>query len=183
MTLVRRGQDRERQPLHGHLLREFTMIRLLCVVGTLILTNSPAEGDPAAARTPAVAQNRPHGLALMSAEPNPGAPSTTTTAQLPPEIMVDRHLIRAERLLADDDPDAAFEAMNEILALQQEHDLVLQDNFHFQYARIAFAAGRTETAIASVSEYLIFRRSRRRILPRGTATARFRGSAARAGGG
>ena len=29
-------------------------------------------------------------------------------------IMVDRHLVRAERLLADDDPAAAAEAMNEI---------------------------------------------------------------------
>lgn len=76
-------------------------------------------------------------------------------AQLPPEIMVDRHLVRAERLLADNEPAAALEAMNEVLALQQEHDLELGNGFHFQYARVAFAARRTETAIASLNEYLI----------------------------
>ena len=76
------------------------------------------------------------------------------TAQLPPEILVDRHRLRAERLL-DDDPAAALEAMNEILALRDEHDLVLADGFRFQYAQAAFAAGRTESAIASLSEYLL----------------------------
>ena len=50
------------------------------------------------------------------------APGST---QLPPEILVDRHLVRMERLLATDDPEAALEEMNEILALQDEYDLVL----------------------------------------------------------
>ena len=44
--------------------------------------------------------------------------------------------------------------MNEILALQEEHDLVLQDGFDFEYAQVAYAAGRTETAIASLNQYL-----------------------------
>ena len=78
-----------------------------------------------------------------------------TAAQLPPEIMVDRHLVRVDRLLAADDPGAALEAMNEILALQEEHDLELGNDFPFRYARVAFAAGRTETAIASLNEYLV----------------------------
>ena len=78
-----------------------------------------------------------------------------TAAQLPPEIMVDRHLVRVDRLLAADDPGAALEAMNEILALQEEHDLKLANDFPFRYARVAFAAGRTETAIASLNEYLV----------------------------
>ena len=37
--------------------------------------------------------------------------------------MVDRHLVRVDQLLATGDPGAALEAMNEILALQEEHDL------------------------------------------------------------
>ena len=45
--------------------------------------------------------------------------------------------------------------MNQILALRDEHDLVLEDGFRFHYARAAFAAGRTETAIASLNEYLL----------------------------
>ena len=88
----------------------------------------------------------------------PGAvtsPSPASAAQLPPEIMVDRHLVRVDRLLAADDPGAALEAMNEIRALQEEHDLELGSDFPFRYARVAFAAGRTETAIASLNEYLV----------------------------
>ena len=78
-----------------------------------------------------------------------------TAGQLPPEIMVDRHLVRVDRLLAADDPGAALESMKEILALQEEHDLQLANDFPFRYARVAFAAARTETAIASLNEYLV----------------------------
>ena len=79
----------------------------------------------------------------------------SNAAQLPPEIMVDRHLVRVDRHLAADDPGAALEAMNEILALQAEHDLDLGPDFPFRYARVAFAAGRTQTAIVSLNEYLV----------------------------
>ena len=99
---------------------------------------------------------------LLSALALTGLPVTGETltpapaaTQLPPEIQVDRHLLRVERLLAADDPAGALEAMHEILALQEEHDLVLQDDFNFQYAQVAYAAGRTETAIASLNEYLV----------------------------
>ena len=83
------------------------------------------------------------------------ASAAPANAQLPPEIMVDRHLLRAERLLAADDAAGALDAMNEILALQEEHDLLLQDDFDFQYAQVAYAAGRTETTIAALNEYLV----------------------------
>ena len=75
--------------------------------------------------------------------------------QLPPEVLLDRLLLRAERLLAAGEPAAALEGMNEIVALQEEHDLVLEDGFDFQYAQVAYAAGRTETAIASLNDYLL----------------------------
>ena len=84
-----------------------------------------------------------------------GTAAGTGIVKLPPEILLDRHLLRAERLLAAGDPAGALEAMNEILALQDEHDLVLPDDFDFQYAQVAYAAGRTETAIASLNEYLV----------------------------
>ena len=48
---------------------------------------------------------------------------TVAAAQLPPEIMVDRYLLQAERFLAEDDYGAALDAMNEIVALQSEHNL------------------------------------------------------------
>ena len=54
----------------------------------------------------------------------PRAPAAATTS-----IMADRLLLQVERLLAAGDPGAALEAMNEILALQEEHDLVLDEVF------------------------------------------------------
>ena len=41
------------------------------------------------------------------------AEAAPANAQLPPEIQVDRHLLRLERLLAADDPAGALEAMHE----------------------------------------------------------------------
>ncbi len=61
--------------------------------------------------------------------------------------MADRHLVRAERLLADDHPEAAPEAMNQVLALRDEHGLVLEDDFYFQHAQAAFADGRTAPSL------------------------------------
>ena len=107
---------------------------------------------PAAARASVATEVDHQDAARTNTEPP--AAAATANLQLPPEILVDRHLVRAQRLLPAD-PAAAFEAMNQILALRDEHDLVLEAGFHFQYARAAFAAGRTETAIASLNEYLV----------------------------
>ena len=93
--------------------------------------------------------------ASAAAAYDPSTVEAIGIVQLPPDILVDRHMVRAERLLADGDPGAALEVMNEIRALQEEHDLVLGDDFHFAYAQVAFAAGRTETAIASLNDYLV----------------------------
>ena len=76
------------------------------------------------------------------------------TAQLPPEIRLDRHLVRAERLLADGNPAAALAALDDAVALQEEHDLVLPDGFAFEYAQVAYDAARTDTAIAWLNRYL-----------------------------
>ena len=116
----------------------------------------PAETDPSPASPATVAGEEAdlQNAVETNTQQRPRAPGADGTVQLPPEILVDRHLVRAERLLASGDPDAALEAMNEILALQEEHDLVLQDGFDFQYAQVAYAAGRTQTAIASANQYL-----------------------------
>ena len=76
-------------------------------------------------------------------------------AQLPPEIMVDRHLVRAERLLAGEDFGAALAEMDAIIALQKKHDLALPDEFGFKYAEVALAAGRAGAAIDSLNDYLL----------------------------
>ena len=80
---------------------------------------------------------------------------TEAVAQLPPEIMADRYLVQAERLMKEKDHAAALEAMNKIIALQKEHGLTLPDEFHFKYAQIAMSAGLFEAARAAVNRYLV----------------------------
>ena len=154
---IRRWQGARGLPATGHLDAE--QAELLSASG------APPPPEPESVEPPAVPVEDAAALpdsapespaALVAAEPSiPATQATGDARQLPPEILVDRHLVRAERLLAAGDADAALEAMNEILALQQEHDLVLADGFRFQQARAAFAAGLTQAAITSLNEYLV----------------------------
>ena len=116
---------------------------------------STPQADANPPRAPVAAQVDPQAAAETNTQQRPRAAPGTRTVQLPPEILVDRQLVRVERLLADGDPAAALEAMNEALALQQQYDLVLPDGFRFQYAQAAYSAGRTETTIAALNEYLV----------------------------
>ena len=75
-------------------------------------------------------------------------------AQLPPEIMADKHLIHAEQLHAAKDYTAAFEVMQKIVALQEAHNLTLPDDFHFKYARMSLSADSIRIALESVTTYL-----------------------------
>ena len=75
---------------------------------------------------------------------------TGVAAQLPPEIMADRYLVQVERLIAENDYEAALDTMNEIVALQ----ITLPDVFHFKYAQVALGAGLNEAAIDSATKYL-----------------------------
>ena len=89
-----------------------------------------------------------------SAEESPAA-RAAGPVQLPPEIRIDRHLIRVERLLAADNHAGAHAVMQEIVALQEENAVTLPDDFAFRYAQVALGAGLTETAIGSLKEYLL----------------------------
>ena len=75
-------------------------------------------------------------------------------AQLPPEIMMDRHLLQAEQLMAEENHQAALDEMNQVVALQGEHGLALPDAFDFRYAQAAFSAGLIPDALESVNQYL-----------------------------
>ena len=76
-------------------------------------------------------------------------------AQLPPEILVDRYLLRADRLMEAKDPNGALEMMSKIVALQKEHGLTLPDEFHFKHAKVALSAGSIQKAIDAVNTYLL----------------------------
>ena len=114
---------------------------------------SASQPDSNPPPAPVATEVDPH-AAETNTQQRTRAAAGTGTVQLPPEILIDRHLVRAERLLAAGDPNAALEEMNEILALRAEHNLASQDSFDFEYAQVAYAAGRTETAIASLNQYL-----------------------------
>ena len=79
---------------------------------------------------------------------------TAAAAQLPPEVLVDKYLLQAQMLIEEEDYKGALEAMDQIVALQQEHDLTLPEVFSFHYAQTALAAGSVQAAIDSVNRYL-----------------------------
>ena len=80
--------------------------------------------------------------------------SVVIAAQLPPEIQADRHLVRAERAIDEQDFHGAKAAMDTILELQAEHDLELPAAFSFRYAEVLERLGLYDEAVEHVTAYL-----------------------------
>ena len=78
-------------------------------------------------------------------------------SQFPPEIEMDRLLLRAERAAADDDDRAARAAMEKILALQREAGVEPAPEDHFRYARVWDEVGDHQRALESLKKYLELR--------------------------
>ena len=74
--------------------------------------------------------------------------------QLPPEIQADRYLLLAERAIEEQDFIGAKAAMDEILELQEQHDLAVPEAFFFRYAEISARLGQYDEALEYVTEYL-----------------------------
>ena len=103
---------------------------------------------------------------LVATEANPGAqpspgregdtPATEATGdgQLPPDILLDSYLLRAERSVREGDRSVARAAMQQLVALLDEHELVPVAEYHYRYARIWNALAAWERALASVRRYL-----------------------------
>ena len=81
-------------------------------------------------------------------------PAVVAAMQLPPEIQADRHLVRAERAIDEQDFLGAKAAMDAILELQAQHDLELPAQFSFRYAEVLERLGLYDEAIEHVTEYL-----------------------------
>ena len=73
---------------------------------------------------------------------------------LPPEMMADKYLIKAEQLHAKEDYAGALKLMEKVNALQKEYSIKLPDGFHFKYARTALSAGSIKIALESIDKYL-----------------------------
>ena len=80
--------------------------------------------------------------------------ATLVRAQLPPEILADSHLLRAEQAIRDGDPARAGAEIDKIRLLQQEHELNLSEEFLFRHAKAAAAAALPEQALEAVVKYL-----------------------------
>ena len=81
-------------------------------------------------------------------------PGMVTGMQLPPEIQADRHLVRAERAIDEQDFVGAKTAMDAILELQAQHDLELPESFPLRYAEVLERLGLYDEAIEHVTQYL-----------------------------
>lgn len=81
-------------------------------------------------------------------------PIRRASAELPPQILVDKYLIHADQLHAAKDYAAAFDVMQKVVALQKEHSLAFPDDFHFKYAQVALSADSMHIALDSVTRYL-----------------------------
>ena len=88
-------------------------------------------------------------------QPDP-APSAGTTAfaQLPPPILLDSALLRAEEFVRTDDHAGALAAMDQIDALQATHELVPPPDYHYRYARVWRALANWERSQAAAVRYL-----------------------------
>lgn len=80
--------------------------------------------------------------------------ASALTAQLPPDVLVDRYLVRVERLSSEQDYEAALLTMEEIVSLQREHNLALPDEFYFVYAELAFSGASFAQAVEFANRYL-----------------------------
>ena len=81
-------------------------------------------------------------------------PAVVAAMQLPPEIQADRHLVRAERAIDEQDFLSAKAAMDAILELQAQHGLELPAQFSFRYAEVLERLGLYDEAVDHVTEYL-----------------------------
>ena len=100
---------------------------------------------------------RTEAQAPAAAQPAGQDPPGRPRFQLPPDILADKYLRQAEQLVRDKDTEGARKAMEQLLALQQEHGIEPNPEDYFRYARVWSAAGVPVRAIESGVRYLQIR--------------------------
>lgn len=82
-------------------------------------------------------------------------PMAAAGQELPPEIQVDLYMVRADRHIQSQEWVAALEALDVVLALQAANDMETPDELWFQHAEVAIQAGYPQTAVTSLTRYLV----------------------------
>ena len=93
-------------------------------------------------------------VARPSSGPDPPGPAQRPRIQLPPDILADKYLRQAEQMVKERGYEGARKAMEELLALEQEHGLEPEPEDHYRYAQVWSAAGAPERAMESAVRYL-----------------------------
>ena len=93
-------------------------------------------------------------LLLASALAVPTDVRPMAAQELPPAIQLDRYRLQAERQMESGDYAAALETLDQVLALQAEHQLEFPEAFWVQRARVALEAEAYDIAITSATRYL-----------------------------
>ena len=119
-----------------------------------------AEADTVPAMTLGSSQPRdattpsPPGAAALP-EPAPtNAVQTTGSGQLPPEIMLDSYLLRAEESVRHNDLAGVRGAMDQLLALEEKNDIQVLAEYHYRYASVWTVLQDWDRALASIVRYL-----------------------------
>ena len=82
------------------------------------------------------------------------ATAVASATELPPEITIDRLLVRAEWQVQEGERWAALATLDEVLALVEEHGMAAPDEFWFLHAQAASVAGAHAQAVESATRYL-----------------------------
>ena len=96
-------------------------------------------------------------ISLLSALTLAAMVPVAAQEDLPPEILIDRHLLRGERLLADGDRPGARAALGRILDLEREHSLDLAAESRLAIGELALEAGMPAVALELATDYLRLR--------------------------
>ena len=75
-------------------------------------------------------------------------------AQLPPDIQIDLHALRAQSAIEDQDYAVARVELEQILEIQAQHDLPVPVEFYFRYAAVLQRQGALQDALNNVLRYL-----------------------------
>ena len=81
-------------------------------------------------------------------------PTVVAALQLPPDIQADRHLVRAQRQIEEQDYAGAKQSMDRILELQSPHGLQIPEEFFFRYAEVLRRLDLYDEAIETATKYL-----------------------------